>query len=104
MHTTQKVLVVGATGGSGRATLDALLRSGHRGTAFARHADELADLSDRLDTFNGDATNPDDVEHAVRGHDAVIITFDEDFADIPFAGPGFEEFVSNENDELCTDG
>ncbi len=74
MQKTKQVLVVGATGGSGRATLEALLQSGYRVTAFARRADKLADLSDRLLTINGDATNPDDVDLAVRGHDAVIIT------------------------------
>lgn len=74
MNNTKQVLVVGATGGSGRATVEALLGGGYRVTAFARHADELAGLSDRLVTINGDATNPNDVDRAVRGHDAVIIT------------------------------
>ena len=68
-----KVLVVGATGGSGRATVEALLARGHQVTAFARHADRLAGLSDRLNIVNGDAMNQADVERAVAGQDAVIV-------------------------------
>ena len=33
-----KVLVVGATGGTGRAAVDALVAGGHEVTAFARRA------------------------------------------------------------------
>ena len=41
MEKAQKVLVVGATGGTGRATVEALLERGHRVTAFSRHAESL---------------------------------------------------------------
>ena len=74
MEKAQKVLVVGATGGTGRATIDALVKRGHRVTAFSRHAESLENSSDRVTLLNGDATNPDDVERAVAGPDAVIIT------------------------------
>ena len=71
---TMNVLVVGATGGSGRAAVEELLNAGHRVTAFSRHADTLEGLSDRLHTVNGDATDPDDVDGVVPGHDAVVVT------------------------------
>jgi uncharacterized protein YbjT (DUF2867 family) len=74
MEHTQKVLVVGATGGTGRATIDALLERGHHVTAFSRHAESLDIDSDRVTLLNGDATNPDEVDRAVAGHDAVIVT------------------------------
>lgn len=74
MENSRKVLVVGATGGTGRATIDALLERGHRVTAFSRHAESLELESDQVTLRNGDATNPDDVDRAVAGHDAVIIT------------------------------
>lgn len=74
METANKVLVVGATGGTGRATVEALLERGFRVTAFSRHAESLDIDSDRLTRINGDATNPADVEQAVAGHDAVVIT------------------------------
>lgn len=74
MENAKKVLVVGATGGTGRATIEALVERGHRVTAFSRHAESLELSSDRVTLLNGDATNPDDVDRAVAGHDAVIVT------------------------------
>ena len=71
-----KVLVVGATGGTGRATVEALLRAGHRVTAFARSATRLAEglAAEGLRALDGDATNPDEVDRAVQGQDAVVVT------------------------------
>ena len=43
-------------------------------TAFSRHAESLELDSDRVTLLNGDATNPDDVDRAVAGHDAVVVT------------------------------
>jgi uncharacterized protein YbjT (DUF2867 family) len=69
-----KVLVVGATGGSGRAAVEELLSAGHDVTSFSRRASQFHAFSDRLNVFNGDAMNPGDIERAVQGHDAVIVT------------------------------
>ncbi|MFC7449386.1 NAD(P)-dependent oxidoreductase [Rhodococcus daqingensis] len=70
-----KVLVIGATGGSGRAVVAELLGRGHSVTAFSRHASELrVDASGDLRTIDGDATDSSAVEAAVRGHDAVVLT------------------------------
>ena len=71
-----KVLVVGASGGSGRAALHELLRRDHEVTAFSRHATALAARlgTDRVRGIDGDATNPSDVDRAVRGQDAVVVT------------------------------
>jgi putative NADH-flavin reductase len=74
MEETKKVLVVGATGGTGRAAVEALLRRGHRVTAFSRHAESMDLDSERLTLLNGDATDSEDVERAVAGHDAVVVT------------------------------
>jgi nucleoside-diphosphate-sugar epimerase len=84
-----KVLVVGASGGSGRAATEALLAAGHEVTAFARHADGLRLASDRLKRVNGDAMNPADVEAAVRGQDAVVVTLgiSENPVRVRFLGP-----------------
>ncbi|UJR85650.1 NAD(P)-dependent oxidoreductase [Sandaracinus amylolyticus] len=68
-----KVLVVGATGGSGRAAVDALLRAGHEVTAFVRRP-ELIEARPGLHVAVGDAMHAEDVERAVVGHDAVIVT------------------------------
>jgi nucleoside-diphosphate-sugar epimerase len=69
-----KVLVVGATGGSGRAAVNRLLSAGHAVTAFARRAGQFEIASQRLQVFIGDVMNPSDVERAVQGQDAVIVT------------------------------
>jgi putative NADH-flavin reductase len=69
-----KVLVIGSTGGSGHAAVEHLLADGHHVTAFARRADGVALRSPRLAFINGDAMNPEDVDRAVRGHDAVVVT------------------------------
>ncbi|ETX08626.1 MAG: epimerase [Candidatus Entotheonella gemina] len=68
------VLVMGATGGSGMAAVEELLNQGHRVTAFSRHADQLDLASPHLTTINGDVMNMADVDRAIQGHDAVIVT------------------------------
>ena len=69
-----KVLVVGATGGSGRAAVDELLLRGHEVTAFSRHATTLEAVPGQLRAINGDATDPVAVHRVVRGQQAVIVT------------------------------
>ena len=69
-----KVLVVGASGGSGRAAVAALLDSGHDVTVFVRSAEALRTVADRVTVVTGDATHPDDMDTAVRGQDAVVVT------------------------------
>ena len=70
----QRVLVVGATGGSGREAVRQLLKQGYIVTAFSRHADRL-DLEDaNLRTVNGDVMHIGDIDAAVAGQDAVVVT------------------------------
>ena len=69
-----RVLVVGATGGSGRAAVDALVAEGSEVTAFARRAGEVFGGQDGVRAVDGDATAPADVDRAVRGQDAVVVT------------------------------
>lgn len=70
-----KILVVGSTGGSGRAVVGELLAAGHEVTAFSRRGGRLGlDAEERLRAFSGDALEPSDVERAVAGHDAVVVT------------------------------
>ncbi|MGI9288123.1 MAG: NAD(P)-dependent oxidoreductase [Pseudomonadales bacterium] len=68
------ILVVGATGGTGRATVEKLLSEGHNVTAFSRSASLLADGSDRLVTINGDATDSAALDSAMCDQDVVIVT------------------------------
>ncbi|MFC8192242.1 NAD(P)-dependent oxidoreductase [Cellulomonas sp. NPDC057328] len=67
-----RVLVVGATGGSGRAAVAALVRAGHEVTALSRHGATLA--GPRVRGVDGDATDPATVDALVAGQDAVVVT------------------------------
>jgi nucleoside-diphosphate-sugar epimerase len=68
-----KILVIGATGGSGRAATSELLRRGHTVTAFSRHASGL-ELDGDLITVDGDATDRRAIDAAMGGQDAVVVT------------------------------
>jgi len=68
-----KVIVFGATGGTGQATVQELLEGGHEVTAFSRHADRLEIHSERLHLLAGDALDSEDVERAMSGQDAVVV-------------------------------
>ena len=75
----QRVLVVGATGGTGRAAVARLAADGHAVTAFSRRASRLTDEAEGLGieglaTIDGDATDPEAVGAAVAGQDAVVVT------------------------------
>jgi len=67
-----RVLVIGANGGSGKAVVQQLLARGHHVTAFSRNG--RGEPAERLTHLRGDATELRDVERAVAGHDAVVIT------------------------------
>jgi nucleoside-diphosphate-sugar epimerase len=69
-----KVLVVGATGGSGRAAVAHLLSAGHEVTTFSRRAPAGEGGVSQLRAFQGDVMNAVDVERAVLGQDAVVVT------------------------------
>jgi uncharacterized protein YbjT (DUF2867 family) len=69
-----KVLVIGASGGSGRAAVQQLLAEGHEVTAFSRRPDASLPSEERLRFASGDALTPADVERAVIGQDAVVVT------------------------------
>jgi uncharacterized protein YbjT (DUF2867 family) len=65
------ILVIGATGGSGRAVCDILLERGHRVTALARRASALAPRPG-LNPIDGDATDTDLLDQVMPGHGAVV--------------------------------
>lgn len=72
----KNVLVVGATGGSGLAAVDALLAAGHTVTALSRSGRLPPGPAARaaVRVVQGDAVAPADVARAVRGQHAVIVT------------------------------
>lgn len=68
-----RIVVFGATGGTGRAVVHALLANGHEVTAFVRDPAALAPLPG-LHIVSGDAMHPDDVARAVAGQEAVVVS------------------------------
>jgi uncharacterized protein YbjT (DUF2867 family) len=69
-----KVLVFGSTGGSGRAAVEHLVAQGHEVSAFSRRADATGEAFQGVTIIRGDVMNLADVERAVQGQDAVIVT------------------------------
>src|SRR5437867_8338900 len=68
------VLVIGATGRTGRHAVTRLLEGGHDVTAFARTPWAVT-TRDRLRVVQGDARDADSIDRAVQGQDAVLVAF-----------------------------
>jgi uncharacterized protein YbjT (DUF2867 family) len=68
-----RVLIVGATGGTGRELVSQALERGHEVTAFVRNPAALPIEHPRLRVVRGDVLDPASVEAAVRSQDAVLI-------------------------------
>jgi putative NADH-flavin reductase len=72
---SRKLLVLGATGGTGRQVVTQALERGHAVTALLRDPSRLSIASDRLRVLEGNVTDDDGaLADAVRGQDAVIST------------------------------
>ncbi len=67
------IVVIGATGGTGRAVCSELLQRGHRVTALARHASTLSPRPG-LTAVDGDATDADLLDRVLPGHGSVVVT------------------------------
>ena len=69
-----RILVIGASKGTGALVVEAALARGHEVTALARSPGKLAVENPNLTKLKGDFHNKQSVDAAVRGHDAVIVT------------------------------
>ncbi|WP_125713856.1 NAD(P)-dependent oxidoreductase [Companilactobacillus kedongensis] len=69
-----KLLIIGATGPTGRKVIESALDLGDTVTAFARHTESLNDIKDKINIIPGDAILTADLEKAMIGQDAVIST------------------------------
>lgn len=67
-----ELLVLGATGPTGRHVVDAALQCGDTVTVLVRRPDALGPVADRVTVTKGDATSSSDVARAMAGHDAVV--------------------------------
>lgn len=68
------LLIIGATGGTGRALVDQALAQGHSVTAFVRNPAKVRTTHERLTVFKGNVLDYDSLERAVVGKDAVLST------------------------------
>jgi uncharacterized protein YbjT (DUF2867 family) len=66
------VLVLGASGGTGRWIVKDALAGGHVVTAFVRRRPTNGDIPDRCGVAVGDVMDPKSVEAAMVGQDAVV--------------------------------
>jgi len=67
-----RILVIGATGGTGREVVRQALETGHRVNALARSAADAAPLLPGADIIEGDARDGDAVAKALTGCEGVI--------------------------------
>jgi putative NADH-flavin reductase len=67
-----KLVIFGATGGTGRHLVEQALAEGHQVTAFARRPAALQVRHDRLRIAAGDVSDAARVESAIEGQDAVL--------------------------------
>lgn len=69
-----KLVVIGATGRSGRCLVKQALQAGHDVIAFAPQPSKLGIDDERLTAMPGDVLDPDVVKKAVVASDAVVFT------------------------------
>ena len=71
------LLVLGATGRTGRLVVEHALAAGHTVIALVRSPEKLTNGSSNLRVVRGSATDKSDLARALEGADAVISTLSE---------------------------
>ena len=87
MKLSKKVLVIGASGGSGRKTVEALIEEGHQVTALSRSASKV--FGKDIRTVDGSALDKDILKVAMMNQEVIIITLGitENPLRVRFLGP-----------------
>ena len=67
-----RLVIFGATGGTGRRLLERAIAEGHEVTAFVRNPSRMTARHQRLKIVAGDAFDPERVREAVAANEAVI--------------------------------
>jgi len=70
-----KLVVLGATGGTGLEIVRQAIEHGHSVTAFVRSPERLKLFRDRITVKQGDLLNSAELERVIQGHDAVLSGF-----------------------------
>src|SRR3981081_3817831 len=72
---TMKLVVLGATGGTGLEIVRQAVGRGHSVTAFVRSPERLSPFADRISVKQGNLLNGSELEEVLRGQDAVLSAF-----------------------------
>jgi len=67
-----KIMVIGATGGTGQQIVIQALENGHEVTALARRPEMMDIRHERLDVIKGDVLDPSSFAQSITGKDAVV--------------------------------
>jgi len=67
-----KIIVFGATGGTGKLVVEQALQAGHQVTVVVRNPDMLALRHQQLKIIRGDVFQPNSFGNAIEGQDAVV--------------------------------
>jgi putative NADH-flavin reductase len=70
-----KLVVLGATGGTGMEIVRQAMKRGHSVTAFVRSPERLKLFSERITVKQGNLLNGAELEQAIKGHDAIVSGF-----------------------------
>jgi putative NADH-flavin reductase len=68
----KKIIIFGATGGTGQQLVKQSLEMGHRVTAFVRNPEKLKLSDNSLNIFQGDVLNFENVSKAIKNQDVVL--------------------------------
>jgi putative NADH-flavin reductase len=70
-----KLMVLGATGGTGLEIVSQAIERGHSVTAFVRSPERLKKFGDRINVVQGDLLRDGEMARAIQGHDAILSGF-----------------------------
>lgn len=70
-----RLVVLGATGGTGLQVVLRAIERGHEVTAFVRSAEKLAQFKERISTIQGDLLGQAQLKNVIQGQDAVLSAF-----------------------------
>jgi putative NADH-flavin reductase len=70
-----KLIVLGATGGTGLQIVRQAVERGHSVTALVRSPERLNGFKDRITVIPGNLLNASELERAIQGQDAVLSAF-----------------------------
>ncbi len=74
-RSSMKLVVLGATGGTGLEIVRRAIERGHSVTTLVRSPERLKPFQDRITVTHGDLLNSVEIERVIQGHDAVVSGF-----------------------------